>query len=92
MEAPKPEQNSKELQAQAEKLRRLEFNLEIAQALSIHDFFALYLKNKSHEEMTQVITKLDPQELSELLMAYKETLYGVPVSSQKVSEESKKNL
>ncbi len=62
----------------AEKLRQLEFNLEIAQGLTIHDYFALYLKNKTKEEMAIAIKKLSPEELSELLVAYRKSLYGLP--------------
>lgn len=66
------------LNQQSEKLRQLEFNLEIAQGLTIHDYFALYLKNKSKQEMAEAIKQLSPDELSELLMAYRKSLYGLP--------------
>ncbi len=78
--------------ASEEQLRQLEFNLEIAQGLTIHDYFALYLKNKSKEEMASAIQKLSPEELSELLVAYRESLYGVPESVKSSSPDFKKNL
>lgn len=62
----------------AERLRQLEFNLEIAKGLTIHDYFALYLKNKSKAQVASVIEKLSPDELSELLVAYRKSLYGAP--------------
>lgn len=64
--------------AQEEKLRQLEFNLEIAQGLTIHDYFALYLKDKTRDEMALAIQQLSPDEVSELLMAYRSSLYGIP--------------
>ncbi len=66
------------IEEKAERLRQLEFNLEIAQGLTIHDYFALYLKSKTKAEMAEAIKKLSPDELSELLMAYRKSLYGVP--------------
>lgn len=66
------------LNQKAEKLRQLEFNLEIAQGLTIHDYFALYLKDKTRPEMESAIQKLTASELSELLMAYRTSLYGQP--------------
>ncbi len=70
--------SSPNIEEKAERLRQLEFNLEIAQGLTIHDYFALYLKSKSKAEMAEAIKKLSPDELSELLMAYRKSLYGVP--------------
>lgn len=78
VEAGNEASNNLPVEEKAEKLRQLEFNLEIAQGLTIHDYFALYLKNKSKEEMAVAIQKLSPEELSELLMAYRKSLYGVP--------------
>lgn len=65
--------------SQAERLRQLEFNQEIALGLTIHDYFALYLKSKSKEDLAKVIPKLSPSELSELLTAYRRVLDGIPV-------------
>ncbi len=70
-----------------ERMRQLEFNLEIAQGLTIHDYFALYLKDKSKEDMAKAIQKLNPEELSELLAAYRNVLYGSPrVEKDKVND------
>ena len=80
------------LEARAEKLRQLEFNLEIAQGLTIHDYFALYLKDKSKEQMSLAITKLSSDELSELLMAYRSSLYGVPVNAKSEKNQINQNL
>ncbi|MEM7645971.1 MAG: hypothetical protein AAF203_03590, partial [Pseudomonadota bacterium] len=81
-QAPLSEEEKKKLQVEAEKLRRMEFKLEIALGLTIHDYFALYLKSKTREEVAQAVTKLDPAEVSELLMAYKKALYGLPIEAQ----------
>jgi hypothetical protein len=75
-------QGMAEINEKAERLRQLEFHLEIAQGLTIHDYFALYLKNKSKDEMAAAIQKLSPEELSELLMAYRQNLYGLPPVKQ----------
>ncbi len=71
------------LNRKAEELRQLEFNLEIAQGLTIHDYFALYLKDKSKKQVEQVIDKLTADELSELLLAYRTSLYGLPLVESK---------
>lgn len=57
-------------------LKQLEFNLSLAQDLSVHDYFALYLKDKSRDEFQSVVQKLSPEELGELLLAYRSNLYG----------------
>ena len=69
-------QAQSEMSHLADRLRQLEFNLEIAKGLTIHDYFALYLKGKSKDEVTLAVAKLKPSEVSELLMAYKESLFG----------------
>ena len=81
-----------EIEAKTEKLRQLEFNLEIAQGLTIHDYFALYLKNKDQNEMAQAIQQLSPDELSQLLMAYRKNLYGVPAKEGPQKSAMKKDL
>lgn len=81
-------QSERQLDIQAERLRQLEFNLEIALGLTIHDYFALYLKNKTKEEMSEAVKQLTPGELSELLAAYREVLSGGPF----VDKEKQKKL
>lgn len=61
-----------------EAIRQLEFNVEIALSLTIHDYFALYLKGKTREQLMEVVKKLSPDELSELLVAYRQRLYDIP--------------
>ncbi len=90
--SPAPASESKQASDEAEKLMQLEFNLEIARGLTIHDYFALYLKNMSREDMAKAIEKLSPDELSELLIAYKKTLYGAPKVEVKATESSSKQL
>lgn len=82
----------RQLDLQAERLRQLEFNLEIALGLTIHDYFALYLKNKSKEEMSEAVKQLSPSELSELLVAYRETLFGAPFNDREKSKKLDQNL
>lgn len=67
-----------------ERLRQLEFNLEIAQGLTIHDYFALYLKSMDKTQLAQAVQKLSPEELSELLLAYRQKLYGIPIKKAEV--------
>ncbi|MCJ8278056.1 MAG: hypothetical protein HRT44_05855 [Bdellovibrionales bacterium] len=78
-------QNQKDKEA-GERLRQLEFNLEIALGLTIHDYFALYLKNKSKEDMVKAVQKLSPEEVSELMLAYKNALYGAPKVEAKAAQ------
>lgn len=68
--------DQEKLDQKANQLRRLEFNLEIAKGLTIHDYFALYLKDRNQQQMAEVVAQLNPQELSELLIAYREALFG----------------
>lgn len=77
---------------QAERLRQLEFNLEIALGLTIHDYFSLYLKNKSQAEMATIIPKLSADELSALLIAYRKSLDGLPVTPKEEQSTINQNL
>lgn len=91
-ESKNPVKAHPQFEARAEKLRQLEFNLEIAQGLTIHDYFALYLKDKSKQDMVKVIEKLSSEELSELLLAYRTSLYGLPVSVKDDKNKINQNL
>jgi hypothetical protein len=75
-------QDNQDLNRQAERLRQLEFNLEIALGLTIHDYFALYLKDKTKAEMAEAVGQLNPEELSELLVSYRDALYGPPMADK----------
>ncbi len=86
-ETPSPTNDPSFAKQIEERMRQLEFNLEIAQGLTIHDYFALYLKDKNKETMAAAIKKLNPDELSELLTAYRNVLYGSPrLDKDKVNE------
>ena len=65
----------------AERVRQLEYNLEIAKSLSIHDYFALYLKDKNSDQISQLVEKLEPGQISQLLLAYKKSLFGEAASA-----------
>lgn len=85
--APKLEDNNEpemKPEAQAERLRQLEYNLEIALGLTIHDYFSLYLREKSKEDLAEVVKQLSPEELSELLLAYRKKLQGPALNQEPV--------
>lgn len=70
-----------------EALRQLEFNVEIAKGLTIHDYFALYLKDKSTSEISEIVKMLSPEELSELLIAYRKQLFDPEIGEkQQISQ------
>lgn len=79
-------------EAQADRLRQLEFNLEIALSLTIHDYFSLYLKSKNRAELTEVVQKLKPDELSELLMSYRDRLEGPSPKLEEPATPKNQNL
>jgi hypothetical protein len=60
--------------------RRLEqarLNVEIAQDLTVNDYFVLYLKPfKSKEAFLAAARKLSPDEMGELMLAYQKQLAG----------------
>jgi hypothetical protein len=51
--------------------QRLNFNVDVALQLNIQDYFSMYLKNLSKEEFKEATKKLNPEEVTELLIAYK---------------------
>lgn len=52
---------------------RLNFNVDVALQLNIQDYFSMYLKNLSKEEFKEATKKMNQDEVSELLLAYKST-------------------
>ena len=80
--APAKKEEKKQATNHGEALRQLEFNLEIALGLTIHDYFALYIKDKSPEDLQQIVKLLSPNELSELLLAYRQQLFEPPKALQ----------
>jgi|GEM_PF-6616964 len=57
--------------APGELARQMEYNLEVAHGLTVSDYFALYMKKKSPEEILALTKTLSPEEVATLLMGYK---------------------
>ena len=51
--------------------QKLNFNVDVALQLNIQDYFSMYLKNLSKEEFKEATKKMNQEEVSELLLAYK---------------------
>lgn len=54
--------------------QKLNFNVDVALQLTIQDYFSMYLKNLSIEEFKEATKKLVPDEYTELLLAYRNSL------------------
>lgn len=65
--------------------RQLEYNLEMAHGLTILDYYALYLKNRSPQDLSEVAKSLSSSEVTELLVAYGKLL-NKPSPEKAVSE------
>ena len=73
-------------------LRQLEFNLEIAKGLTIHDYFALYLKDKDTQEIAEIVKMLSPEELSALLVAYRKQLFEPEMGEKQQAAQAESPL
>lgn len=51
--------------------QKLNFNVDVALQLNIQDYFSMYLKNLTPEELKEATKKLTTDEVAELLIAYK---------------------
>lgn len=51
--------------------QKLNFNVDVALQLNIQDYFSMYLKNLTPEEIKEASKKLNADEVAELLVAYK---------------------
>lgn len=59
------------------KLQQAELNVEVAQELTVNDYFVLYLNQfKDKEALLEAAKKLSPEEVAELMMAYRKNLNG----------------
>jgi hypothetical protein len=60
-----------------QKLQQAQLNLDIAQELSVNDYFVLYLTQfKQRDAFVEVAKKLTPEEIADLMMAYQKHLSG----------------
>lgn len=58
-----------------QRLQQAQLNLEIAQELSVNDYFVLYLSQfKNRESFVEAAKRLTPEEAAELMMAYQRSL------------------
>lgn len=58
-----------------QKLQQAQLNLEVAQELTVNDYFLLYLNQfKSKEAFIEVAKKLNPEETAELMLSYQKHL------------------
>lgn len=79
------------------RITQAQTNLEIAQELSAHDYFVLYLSQlKSESDIQEAAKKLDPSEVAEIMIGIKKQLsseapadsapVGSPTPSQRTSK------
>jgi hypothetical protein len=71
--------------------QKLNFNVDVALQLNIQDYFSLYLKSLTQEEFKEATKKLSPDEVSELLTAYKNSMEKEKKLPLKFSKNPKDN-
>lgn len=70
--------------------QKLNFNVDVALQLNIQDYFSMYLKNLSKEEFKEATKKMNQDEVSDLLMAYKTSQDTAKGPSLKFSKSEKR--
>ncbi len=70
---------------------KLNFNVDVALQLNVQDYFSMYLKNLSPEEFKEATKKLSPDEVTELLLAYRETSTKDKVTPPRFTKSAKDN-
>lgn len=70
--------------------QKLNFNVDVALQLNIQDYFSMYLKNLSKEEFKEATKKMNQDEVSDLLMAYKTSQETAKGPSLKFSKSEKR--
>jgi hypothetical protein len=66
-----------------QRVQQAQINLEIAQELSVNDYFVLYLSQlKQRESFIEVAKKLNPEEAADLMMAYQKHLASAGQTQQ----------
>lgn len=69
--------------------QKLNFNVDVALQLNIQDYFSMYLKTLSKDEFKEATKKMNQEEVSELLLAYK-TSQESKLPSLKFSKSEKR--
>jgi hypothetical protein len=60
-----------------QKLQQAQLNFDIAQELTVNDYFVLYLTQfKQREAFVEVAKKLSPEEIADLMLSYQKHLAG----------------
>lgn len=58
-----------------QRVQQAQLNVEIAEELSVNDYFILYLSQlKSRDAFVEVARKLSPEEIADLILAYQKSL------------------
>jgi len=74
--------------------QKLNFNVDVALQLNIQDYFSMYLKTLMPEDFKEATKKLTPDEVSELLTAYKNSLEKpnkIPLKFTKSAKDNAKS-
>lgn len=74
--------------------QKLNFNVDVALQLNIHDYFSMYMKLLSNNEYKEASKKLSDDEKTELLLAYKnisEKEKRLPLKMSKIPKDNAKN-
>lgn len=71
--------------------QKLNFNVDVALQLNIQDYFSMYLKTLTQEEFKEATKKLSPDEVAELLVAYKNSMEKEKKLPLKFSKNPKDN-
>lgn len=70
--------------------QKLNFNVDVALQLNIQDYFSMYLKNLSKEEFKEATKKLNSEEATDLLLAYKASQETSKGTTLKFSKSEKR--
>jgi hypothetical protein len=71
--------NKKTVEGLEKQLDQLKWNMEVAQDLSVTDYFVLYLSQQTQSDrFTQAAARLTTKEVAELMQAYANTLGSSP--------------
>lgn len=63
------------LKVDVKQLQQAQLNLEVAQELTVNDYFVLYLSQfKTRESFIEAAKKLTPEDAAELMMAYQKQI------------------
>lgn len=73
------ENNKKTAEGLEKQLDQLKWNMEVAQDLSVTDYFVLYLSQQTQSDrFTQAAARMTTKEVAELMQAYANTLGSSP--------------